>query len=339
MKKRYLYLLFCLLEFTIQAQQNTFYNHYFLNKYLISPVYAGNSGYTDLMLLYRKQWVGLPDAPESFGFTMDWPIKNDKAGLGLTLNNDRSNIITRTSMYGSFAYKVNISLYSRLYFGISVGFVNTGIDFSRVRAKDPFESTLLQYPAQRLLFDGSAGIAYQYRSFRIGLSSMQLFQSAANYTDVFDNKALSYKLVRHYNLMLEYAYDVNEKFRIAPLVLLRSTQGSGINIDFNTTVFYQKKYWLNVNYRFKDALAFTLGFVIDKRYAVGYTFEMPAFNMYGKNTGATHELMLKIRFVKPNDKAKTGYEFIDNSIKRTTSDKLMKEEDKQVKPLPKKENK
>ncbi len=307
-------LIFCVYS-VCNAQQLPTINHYFLNTYIVNPAYAGISGYTDVMFLYRKQWVGIPGAPETNLLSLDWPIKSDKAGLGLQFSNDRTNVISRTSGYGSFSYKVKISTFQRLYFGVSLGFINTNIDFDRIRAKDLTESTLLAYPDQSMLADGSAGIAYQFKSFRVGLSAMQLFQSSASFANKYDNKQLSYGLVRHYLLLLEYAYEINDKFRLYPMLLVKSAQGLYPQIETNATLYYIKSYWLNANYRIHNSLSFTFGFVIDKRFAVGYTYELPSFNKLGGISSGSHEFMLKFRFVSATGRAKTGYEFIDNSIK------------------------
>lgn len=318
------------------AQQLPTINHYFLNTYYINPAYAGISGYTDAMFLYRKQWVGIPGAPETSFFSVDWSILSGIGGLGLQFTNDRNNIISNTSAYGSFAYKVNLSPVQRLYFGISLGAINTSIDFDRIRAQNLTESTLFHYPDQRTLIDINAGIAYQYKAFRVGLSSLQLLQSATSFNNTYDKKGLNYGLVRHFNLLFEYAYDFNDKFRIYPMVLLRSIQGQNIQMDMNVSLFYIKRYWLNASYRLQDALGFTFGFVIDKRFAVGYTYELPSFSRIGSVSNGSHEFMLKFRFTSATGRAKTGYEFTDNSIKYVESENSEEEKAKNAKPLPQK---
>ena len=321
---------------SISAQQLPAINHYFLNTYIVNPAYAGNSGYTDVMALYRKQWVGVPGAPETSLLTADWGLKSEKAGLGLTFINDRTNIISRNTGYGSFSYRVNLSQFQRLYFGLSLGFVNTMIDFDKIRAKDPTESTLFQYPDQKILPDGNVGIAYQFKSFRAGFSVMQLFQNDAQFKDQYDAKALSYGLIRHFNLLMEYSYNINDRFRISPMVLLKSVQGMNPTGEACATVYYVKKYWLSVNYRLRDALGFTGGFILDNRFALSYSYELPSFSALNVISYGSHEVALKFRFVGASGRAKTGYEFIDNSINYVDEGVSEEEKAKNAKPLPKK---
>jgi type IX secretion system PorP/SprF family membrane protein len=318
------------------CQQIINYNSYYLNTYLINPAYAGKSGYTDAMLIYKKNWIGMPDAPQSFLATIDFPILADKGGLALLLNNEQSNVISRTSAYSSFAYRIRLSNKQRLSMGASLGLISVGIDFDKIRAKSLTDATLLQYPAQKALLDGNIGIAYQYNHFRVGFSIYQFGQTAGLFSNDYDNRYLTYSLVRHYNLLLEYSYELNNQFRLNPMLLLRSVQGSGLWADFNTTLYFKKQYWVNISYRFKDALGFGAGFVLDRRYAFSYQYELPAFNEFGQTNQGTHEICLKFRFVKPQDKSKTGYEFIDNTINYTDFGKYEEEKAKKAIPLPKK---
>lgn len=321
---------------TISAQQLPYYNHYFLNQYLINPAFAGISGYTDVMSAYRKQWVGIPDAPETLLLTVDWPIKVNKAGLGLMLYNDRTNIISQTGAYGSFSYKVNTGKKSRLFFGLSLGLVNTGIDFDRVRAQDKSESVLLNNPIQKLLFDGNAGMAFQYKKFRVGLAMFQLFQNTGKFINEYDRKVLNFQFVRHFNLSAEYSFELNNEFRLVPMALMYSVQGSNPQLELNSTLYYKKQYWINTLVRFAGSAAFTAGLVIDKRFSVSYSYEVPFSSNIRAVTSISHEIAIKYRFVKPNDRSKTGYEFIDNSITYFEEGITEEEKSKKAKPLPKK---
>jgi type IX secretion system PorP/SprF family membrane protein len=50
------------------AQQDPHYTQYMYNMSVINPAYAGSKENLSMGLLYRKQWVGIEDAPTTGTF-------------------------------------------------------------------------------------------------------------------------------------------------------------------------------------------------------------------------------------------------------------------------------
>ena len=75
MKK--LYLVAILVVFTCfdsQAQQDPHYTQYMYNMNVINPAYAGSKENLSIGMLYRKQWVGIEDAPTTATLSGHTPI-------------------------------------------------------------------------------------------------------------------------------------------------------------------------------------------------------------------------------------------------------------------------
>src|SRR5689334_12410573 len=103
---------------SIQAQQDAMYTHYMYNTLAINPAYAGSRDALTMTALGRFQWVGFSGAPMTQTFTAHAPVAWQSLGLGLSVVNDKIGPTTTTSIYADIAYRMKISEYSRLSFGL-----------------------------------------------------------------------------------------------------------------------------------------------------------------------------------------------------------------------------
>jgi len=60
-----------------------------LNPLSINPAYAGNRGALNIAAFYRRQWAGIPGAPETMTLAADAPFLDSKLGLGFIITNDK----------------------------------------------------------------------------------------------------------------------------------------------------------------------------------------------------------------------------------------------------------
>src|SRR5210317_1001789 len=72
-------------SFTSNAQQDPMYTQYMFNTQTINPAYAGTWEAVGFMLLGRNQWTGFDGAPETYSFSVQAPLKNERVALGLNL--------------------------------------------------------------------------------------------------------------------------------------------------------------------------------------------------------------------------------------------------------------
>src|SRR3989304_5496980 len=71
-------------------------NQYVLNQLSINPAFAGNRGALNIAAFYRRQWVGIPGAPETATLALDAPLLGSKLGLGLIISNDKIGVTKET---------------------------------------------------------------------------------------------------------------------------------------------------------------------------------------------------------------------------------------------------
>jgi type IX secretion system PorP/SprF family membrane protein len=301
--RRIIILLFCWSSTTgALAQQVPGVYHYYLYPALINPAATGMEDYSQIISLYKNQWIGMPDAPQTQVLMVTTPIKQDKLGLGFTFYNDQVHVFGNTGAYASASYRLTIAENHRLNFGLSMGAYNSRIFFDRIRVEDPFESTLLNNAQNAVNADVNAGILYQSRRFQLGVASAHLLKNNFNYQNEQENKSLVYKLVRHYNLMVGYKMPLDHNFEIQPTVLLRSAQGLPAQIEANTTLAYQGKCWINLAYRHQSSAGVALGFLIADKLVVSYNYDY-ALSSINRIASASHEFSISYRLVTAKNSA------------------------------------
>ena len=87
MRKIFTFLVFTLILFCYKSQQVTLNSQYLFNDFTINPAVAGTKAYSPLSFSFRRQWMGIDEAPISQNF-MYHTYLGDKVGLGGHIFND-----------------------------------------------------------------------------------------------------------------------------------------------------------------------------------------------------------------------------------------------------------
>ena len=103
----------------VSAQQVPFSSQYHANMITINPAMTGISEYGQAFLSHRSQYVGVQGGPQTSYFSIDNQIGDGKNGIGLTILNDVTDILARTSFMANYAYRVKFNEKSNLRFGLS----------------------------------------------------------------------------------------------------------------------------------------------------------------------------------------------------------------------------
>src|SRR5690554_5245505 len=107
-----------------QGQQDPMYTQYFFNTQTINPAYTGTWRSLGFMVLARQQWAGWENAPKTYTFSIQAPMKNDRVGLGLSAISDNIFMEKRFGVWADYSYKLNFSLETNLRLGLKAGFTN-----------------------------------------------------------------------------------------------------------------------------------------------------------------------------------------------------------------------
>ena len=277
---------------TLRAQQEPMYSQYMFNLLQINPAYAGNRAVDNITTSFRKQWVGIDNAPTTSTLSWDRRIEGSNVGYGLQLYNDQLGIETTSGLQGFYSFRVPFKN-SFLSFGLSGGVLNYRAAFSTAsttQGGDP----LFQADVNYWLPTAGVGVLYASDKWYAGFSIPALFQTKIN-TD--NNSLVTTSANNHYFLTAGYVFECSESFKLKPSVLMKAVKGAPFQYDLNVNAWILDIVGLGASYRTGDAYVGMFELQISQAFRLGYAFDYTISNLQRYSKG-THELMLRYEFNK-----------------------------------------
>lgn len=295
--KKYISFLFLVfvLHLTAVAQQDPQYTNNMHYKLGVNPGFAGADKAISGLILNRYQWLGFEGAPETLVFSVDASIDafGSPGGIGLNIISDKLGFEENTTINMNYAYRRNISI-GELGIGISAGLFNKTINGEWEVPEDEFgiytqpssDPAIPQGETSQMAFDFGLGLYLSNNHYFLGLSTTHVNQASIKYADL----ASTY-LSRHYYLMGGYNIKMPDPlFELRPSFLFK-TDLAGWQIDLNTNVVFDQRFWGGITYRVNDAIAFLMGMEMVNGLRFGYSFDLvtSALSRYGHGS---HEIFV-----------------------------------------------
>lgn len=117
------------------AQKLPLNNQYLVNRFSISPSYAGYKGITEGFLGYRKQWVDIQGAPITMMFDINSAL-GEKVGFGGRIISDKEGIFERLHVSANYAYHLTVASEHIISFGLAGKVFQTNLDLSKIIVED-----------------------------------------------------------------------------------------------------------------------------------------------------------------------------------------------------------
>ena len=326
MKKIFLGGLLGLSSLFAAGQAKSAYTQYILNNYILNPGLTGIENYTDIKLSFRKQWTGIPGAPEteyisvqgpsgksdyrtsatSFQvpgenprgkqYWQDYTAPEPHHGLGFYAMNDVSGYIRRWNVAGTYAYHKPISVKTTLAGGFSLGISGTSLDREKITYAngDTYDPALgaNDFNYQQIKPEIGVGLWLYSARYFAGISVLNIIPGKAKFTDL-DKYGVSY--TPNYFLTAGYRVAVGEDFSLIPSVMFQYWQPQLFGAHFNAKLQYRDKAWVGASYRYSDLLggySAMAGFNISSLFNVSYSYEVATDPRLRTYSGNTHELMV-----------------------------------------------
>jgi type IX secretion system PorP/SprF family membrane protein len=285
------------------SQQERQVSHYMYDLISINPASAGSSEKISTHAIMRQQWVGIDGAPKSFVLNMDAPFKLFKAdhGVGVSIWSDQLGYNKDVDLSLSYAYQFHVGN-GKLGLGLSGSFLNRKLSPKwSVPTSPPFtdpaqDGAIPQGDQNEFLFDMGAGLFYKTEDLYVGISSTHLLEGEFKYkAESTSAGQAKEKMIRHYYMTAGYNLQLsNPAFELLPSVMLQS-DGTATKIDLNTTVLYNKKFWVGVTYRVGAAVVGMIGIEILNGLKVGYSYDFDTSALSSFSSGS-HEVMVGYSF-------------------------------------------
>jgi len=300
MKRFYLIIILAVFGISNLAhgQQFPYYYQSLLNKYALSPSYAGLYGVPEAYLSYRQSRINVNYTPKTIDFNFNAPI-GKKVGLGLTVMNDQSDIFNNLYALASYTYHLKVAENHSIDFSLNAGINQKRIDLTSVNSitdpyiydpNDPLTNGKNELNQTSLEFGGA--LMYRYKKFNIGAWAPSFFEN---------NSAL-YAFKKHFITYASYDFKLNDSWNLEPIALVRITENSPMNFDISAVARYKEKYMAALTFKRNSIIALSVGGDIVKNVAFMYSYDVPISRtdfrgIVGDNWGG-HEITLGYRFGK-----------------------------------------
>ncbi|MCW3127410.1 MAG: OmpA family protein [Bacteroidetes bacterium] len=323
MKKTFITaLILCIAASSVVAQQIPLSSSTYFMRLLNNPALTGYNGSTNAYAYFRDQWTGMPGHPITMGGMGEVSLWKEQSNIGFHVYNDVTSIISNVGAQVYYAQKIKLAKDHSLAVGLSLGILNTHIDYNNAIANDPNDANLLTATKSGTGFDMNVGIAYQWKKkLTIGFAIPHVAQTNVVLAD--QTKKSNYLAVRNYvaHASYEISFDKAEKWNLEPSILFKKASVSKLyQFDGNLMANWKRFLYLGVGYRQDYGMSFTGGIRIAQCVTVAYTYEyplgMPKGVTYG-NTKGTHEIILGINFdkwIKGADKMKKRMDTIEKRV-------------------------
>lgn len=282
---------------TLQGQQDPMYTHYMYNTLMVNPGYAGSRDALTVTGLHRSQWVDFKGAPVVQSITIHAPLKDPHFGLGLSLLNDKIGVSNKTSLFGNFAYRIDLTKKSKLALGISAGANIFQANLSSLQLDQQSDPSFQNNINNRITPNFGGGLYYSRERFYAGISAPYLLRN--NYSDIKQSNGTNIVGAeqRHYFFIAGAVFHLSQNLDFKPTTFVKATPAAPIQADLTASFIIMNKVLLGAMFRTGDAFGGLIGLNVTQQLHVGYSYDWS----YGLKTGSynqgSHEIVLRFDFL------------------------------------------
>ena len=298
-------LLFALLSLSAMGQvyvQNTMYRY---SPFIYNPGAAGmtqsDGQGLDLTFLGRLQWVGLDGAPRLSSISGHAPIEGI-GGVGGYIIADQLGPLTTTGINVAYAFHFpEFGRGNRLSVGINGGFLQKSFNGNFVTPDGVVDPLLgsADYSASSFVPNLGAGIYFHGLNNRLtlGVSAQDLLEPSIEGLFVSDigsesRVPRSFYFSAGYTIPVIQGTDGADVFSLTPMVFARTEGVFPPQMDFTLYGNIQPLV-VGLSYRFfNDSFAAILGFDVNDRMFLGYSFDYTLSPLNASGDLSSHEIIL-----------------------------------------------
>jgi len=279
------------------SQKEPQYTQYMYNIGSFNPAYVGTTETPEIAGLYRAQWLDIPGAPRTIRFGTNFPLSNEKMGLGFNVISDQLGPSTQTYVDLAYSYQFNISESTKLSFGMDAGGSFLNVDFSKGTFRNPGEPILDSEIISKFYPTIGAGMfLYEDEIWYLGVSIPNFLTDGIYNDDV----ATIVEDKMQFNFIGGYVFDLSESLKFKPAVLANVISGAPINFNVSGNFLIKDRFTVGASYRLDNAVSGLAGFQISNSLFMGYSYDYNT-NPLGEFNSGSHEVILKFYLGKGGD--------------------------------------
>ncbi len=290
MKKTYfLFILSFYFSGILIAQQIPIFNQYLINKYSLSPAYAGYNNNFETFITYRQNWLGISGAPESKIININGPFAKN-ACFGASIIADKIGIFRSYSASVNYAYHLPLNETQQLSFGLAAELFENHIELSNSSTEGIIDPVVQQNQLMTgTTFNSSLGIVYTYQELNIGIVIPRLLENEIK--NEVENDNVLFTLKRHFKFHSSYTYKIDKDWQIEPYFIAEKTLNNPLGFEIAALIKYFEQVWLGLCYRNSNSYGISFGATYFEKFVMNYTYEFSTEGISGASSG-THEISI-----------------------------------------------
>ncbi len=280
---------------SINAQKEPQYTQYMYNIGSFNPAYVGSVENTELMSLYRSQWINIPGAPKTIRIGANIPFSNDKTGLGFNGLVDELGPVNQTLVNVAYSYQVKLSDNAKWSFGVNAGGSFLNVDFTKGNFEFDNEPVIGKNKINEFYPIIGAGTFIYAENWYLGLSVPNLLTS----TLYDDEVAVVEEDKTQFNFIGGFVFSLSDQLKFKPAFLVNYIDKSPVNVNLSTNFLIKDVFTLGASYRLDNAVSALAGFQISNSLFLGYSYDYST-NAFKTYNDGSHEVILKFYLGKSN---------------------------------------
>ena len=304
------------------AQEYFQLTQFIYSAHAINPAFSGIEDLVSANISMRTQWTSIAESPTTFYFGFNGSLSGMKNGfsnqrtlrksvprlynkiqnqpgsmthgVGFYLFQDAFGPFRETSGYLTYAFNYQINKKYKVSTGISLEISNQRFREMDVSLYNPDQDVIYQQyadgPGNMSHLNLNGGIALYGNNLFIGYS-IHHFLRARISKDNFTEAGLN---GFYHFVMAGFNIHTGPEWMFQPSTLLKVNSENNIAIDLVGKIKYRELIWGGLSYRHEDAIGFLLGFIIEEKVFVNYSYEFQT-NDIRKYSSGSHELVLGYR--------------------------------------------
>ena len=300
--KKILTILLVGFAFVSNAQQLPHYSLYMLNEAIINPASLSSKTENELTIMLKEQWASFEGAPSTQSISYNH-LNHHKFKRGINVVNDVTGPISMLNATISGSYILPSKGKNSLSLGGSASIMQYIFDNNQITLEDDgVLDPIINGGVDKVLGNSFTASAYYFNSdYFVGLSVPNIIGSSL---DISENNSNN-KLENHYYLNGGINFDLKNKYKVKPSVLIKKIGATPVQFDVNMRTIYDDFIWGGVTYRTGDAVALLMGLNYTN-YNFAYSYDITTSSIRIPSAGS-HGLLFTYKFKsKRNDKDKDG---------------------------------
>ena len=295
-----------------KSQQIVLHSQYMINSFDLNPAVAGTKTYAPLVLGFRRQWMGIREAPVSQHISYHTSI-SENLGVGGMIFNDVAGPSRRSGLLGAVSTQIDASRFSRISFAIAGSLSQYMINRELLITEEDGDVTVEKYTSNRLIPDLGFGVKWFGDRYQVGLSGFNLIQTNVDLSNIVT--PVTNNLERTFYLSGSYLIPLDENdlmYTIEPSAVFRYMINAPFQFDINLRGIYNRRLWIGASYRYLESVVGMVGFST-ARFGISYSYDYSTSVLADYNFGS-HELMITFRNKNTRGKSGTRRKFSSTSF-------------------------